>query len=109
MKYSKKKTTKALIQAGLLIWGGTFLLFPLTSFCQTNRIEDVKLPVDQSIQIRQKTREETDQWEREKAKLIYLYEQLKAEQETLVLENKELAAAESEAETLNEKLLKQKQ
>lgn len=98
-----------MIQAGLLIWGGTFLLFPLTSFCQTNRIEDVKLPVDQSIQIRQKTREETDQWEREKAKLIYLYEQLKAEQETLVLENKELAAAESEAETLNEKLLKQKQ
>ncbi|MFH2058000.1 MAG: DUF3450 domain-containing protein [Pseudomonadota bacterium] len=109
MKYLRKKTTAILIQAGLLVWGGSIFLFPSTGWCQANRVKDVKQPVDQSIQIRQKTGKEIDQWEQEKAKLIYQYELLKTEQETLVLANKELAAAESEATILNEKLLKQKQ
>ncbi|MFH2093759.1 MAG: DUF3450 domain-containing protein [Pseudomonadota bacterium] len=108
MKHLKKKASIVLIQAGLLLLV-VYFSFPLTSQCQTNRIEDVRQPVEQSIQIRQKTQKEADQWEQEKEKLIYQYELLKNEQEALESENKALAVAESEATTLNEKRLKQKQ
>ncbi|MBU1344184.1 MAG: DUF3450 domain-containing protein [Proteobacteria bacterium] len=109
MNDSKKKTTIVWILAGLLSFCGNLFLFSSTGQCQASRTEDVKQPVEQSVKIRQETQRETDQWEQEKAKLIYLYDQLKAEHEALATENKTLSSAESEAETLNLKLLKQKQ
>jgi len=104
MKFKKKIL---LFQACAL--SGLWSLFPLPGWCGQNTAEKVKQPVEQSIEIRQKSQEKKDQWEQEKTKLVYLYNRLKQEHEILVSENKELTAAKTGQEALVQSLLKQKQ
>ncbi|MBU1340171.1 MAG: DUF3450 domain-containing protein [Proteobacteria bacterium] len=109
MRPSRKKTATALILSGFLLWGAGILLISSKAFCQTNTAEHVKEPVEQSIRIRQENQKERDQWKQEKEKLISMYEQLKHEHDTLLMENKNLAATQSDTQAIKLRLLEQKQ
>lgn len=109
MNFLIKQKTILMIHAGALLWVWSFFSFPSTGWCQKDITEKIKQPIEQSIQIHQKTQKELDQWEQEKTKLISLYEQLQHDHEYLTDEGNTLIAAKIGQEKLNQSFIQQKQ
>ena len=107
MKFLKQRSKKRMVQTGTLLLLGLVFAFPPTGACQTNTAKQAKQAVEKSIQTRQKTQKQRDQWETEKSKLVFLYEQLQQEHATLVSDNHDLTAARQRQDVLNRNLLKQ--
>jgi len=106
MKFLKKQIRG--IQ-GILFWGFFFVVLPSTGLCQTNIAAKVTQPVEHSVTTRQESQEQRDQWEQERSDLVLLYEQLEQTHGTLVLENRELTAAQQSQKAQNLALMEQKQ
>ena len=85
-----------------------FFPFPLTGWCQTDTVKDIKQPVAQSIQRLQKSQKERDQWEQEKTQLLGIYEQLQQKNEMLLSDNKDLTSKKLSLQALALNLSKQK-
>lgn len=64
--------------------------------------------VTKAIKIRQKSQKQHSQWEKEKTKLVSLYEQLLSQKQALEIENKHLAAQLSAQQQVNNTLSMQK-
>lgn len=109
MNFLRQRLRKRVIQTGTFLLLGLVLAFPPAGLCQTNTSKQVKQAVEKSVQVRQETQKQRDQWETEKSKLVFLYEQLQQEHAALVSENHDLTAARQGQEVLNRNLLKQKE
>lgn len=87
----------------------SLVLIPCFGWCQTDIAEKLTRPVEHSVTIHQESQEQRDQWEQERSDLVLLYEQLEQEYGTLVLENRDLTAAEQGQKARNLALIQQKQ
>jgi len=85
------------------------LVLPVSGLCRTDTADRARKNVENSIEIRKKTQEKKDCWEREKAQLGALYDQLTQEYEMLVSENNDLKEKLALNIKTNSELLKQKQ
>jgi len=83
-------------------------LVPWSGLCRAGIAEKAIKSVEESIEIRQKSQKQMDQWEKERSDLLLLYGQLQQEYETLVSENQDLMAAEQVQKNRNRNLAQQK-
>jgi len=109
MKFLRQGSKKRMVQTGAFLLLGIVFAFPMTGQCQTNTAKQVKQAVEKSVRTRQKTQKQRDQWETEKSKLVFLYEQLQQEHAALVSQNHDLTADRQKQDVLNRNLLKQKE
>ena len=105
------KRTRPIIKKtlGILFWGCAFAALASPALGQTNIATKVTQPVEQSVTIRQESQEQRNQWEQERSDLALLYEQLEKAYGTLVLENRELTAAQQRQKAQNLALMEEKQ
>ncbi len=104
-----KRTTGLMIRTGLLFIGCVFAALPSPVRGQTSITAKVSQSVEHSVTIRQESQEQRDKWEAERLDLVLLYEQLEQAHGILVLENRELTAAEQGQKAKNLALIQQKQ
>lgn len=105
------KWTRPIIKRtrGILFWGCAFAALASPALGQTNIAAKLTQPVEHSVTIGQESQKQRDQWEQERSDLVLLYEQLEQTHGTLVLENRELTAAQQRQKAQNLALMEQKQ
>ena len=103
--------SKKLIVARLIFVTAFFFLFISRSGIQAadTTAQSFKKPVEQSIDTRQNSQKELEQWEQKKAALIAEYDQLKKENEVLKETNEQLLTEAAGHKELLESLVGQKQ
>ncbi len=98
----EKKRKKVVLCVVLLL----AIAFPASVFADTAK--KVQKPVKQSIDTRQETQKQTEEWNTQKADLSLLYDKLFLENEALVETNQMLSKEETKYIDLNKSLEKQK-